>query len=375
MGGRGLKVSAFSSISDNHTLTDLEKMLSFAEILKKRNLVECTILGDGEDAIIDILSKKTTNETADNLSDTFKSPIPNYDDYKLDQYLTNNKLVLPVIGSKGCVRDCDFCDVKFQFGRYRYRSGKDIVSELISLSAKHNVFKFQFTDNLINGGYKPFVEFLELMAEYNKNHPNNTIKWTGQYICRPEEQIPAGLHTLIKSAGGEGLTIGAESGSNRVLEAMNKKTSVESLYHELEEFRKADVTVNLLTFVGHWSEQWDDFVDHCRMFINLAKYVRSGTISSVTIGYPMAFLDGTPSMNLKETNTVILSNFEKEFVWFCKTNPRNTFKERIYRRLIIQKICTMFNMPVIYEAESILVLNAIIKNHGIKINEFYSNVS
>jgi|688.fasta_scaffold192074_1 hypothetical protein len=373
VGGRGCKIPTFSSIYPTVDPTNIEKFLSYGEFLKKRNLIDFLVLGDGENAILDVLASRELE--SEYTSNQFVNSIPDFSDYKLDRYLFQNDITLPIMGSKGCVRDCDFCDVKYQFGKFRHRSGKDIFEEIIALSKKYNIYKFHFTDNLVNGGLKPFKEFLYLLAEHNTKNANHSIRWSGQYICRPASQTPVEIYDLMKRSGAEGLTIGAESGSDHVLTAMNKKTTVQALFDELEQFRKHRLTCNILTFVGHWSETREDFIDHCKMLVKLTPYVRSGTISALIGGFTMAMLDGTPSMENAEKNQIVLSSFHKDQIWHVKNNPTNTFKERVYRRLIVNKICKNLNILTATDFESFMYIKNIIDQYHYQIKEFYDQFS
>jgi tRNA A37 methylthiotransferase MiaB len=170
------------------------------------------------------------------------------------------------------------------------------------------------------------------------------------------------------------LTIGAESGSNRVLKAMNKKTTVEALLIELENFRQYNITCVLLTFVGHWSETWEDFVDHCKMFVKIAPYVRSGTISAVSLGVPYVLLDGTPSMFNHEINNIVIDE-NKNLLWINQDNLDNNLKERVYRRLLVQQICKKLNIPTIQDMENLLYLTDAVKNSHQEINDFFQKFS
>ena len=375
IGGRGCKSFIFPSIESQLPLSSKDKLINFGEMMKSKKLVDEYIIGDGEDAILEVLEKGSLTKVDmidHHISDSFKYPIPNYDDYNFNDYLfQNGEVMLPITGSKGCVRDCDFCDVKFQFGKYRYRTGKDIANELISVSNQFGIRKFQFTDSLVNGGFKPFLEFLTIIRDYNLNNPDKKIKWNGQYICRPSSQIPEGIYQLMADAGAEGLTIGAESGSNAVLSAMNKKTTVEALFEELEQFRKHNITCFILTFVGHWNETWDDFIDHCKMIINLTPYVRSGTISAVSVGSVAMVLHGTPSYENKDKIGLILSDFDKTSIWYNKNNEGNTFKERVRRRLIVYELCKRLKIPTGDDYELLTYLKNVIDSKFEKINEFY----
>lgn len=370
VGGCGCKVPLFPAFNSVVNPTARERVGTFAELLQQRHLADHCVIGDGEDAVIEILQHGAP--AADSYhSDTFRYPIPDYEDYEFDQYLISEK-ILPITGSKGCVRNCDFCDVKFQFGKYRYRSGRDIALEMIDLNQKYGVRKFQFTDSLVNGGMKPFREFVEIMAEYNNSQDADCrISWTGQYISRPADQISSDIYAVMAQSGAQGLTIGAESGSNRVLRAMNKQTSVEALYHELANFSEHGITCVLLTFVGHWSETWQDFVDHCRMFVEILPWVRDGTVSAVHIGHPMMILDGSPAMHNLDRDDTVLSESSWNLIWWNRQNPTNTFKERLRRHLIVHRLCATLRIPTTREAETFLQLTNLVENNHDEINRFY----
>ena len=375
IGGHGLTTPVYPPIRPRFNFSGLEQTVHFVDLLQRRNLVDHVIIGDGEDAILNLL--QTQQDTvAQQYSETFRYPVPNYDDYNLKDYLIPlDQINFPVTGSKGCVRDCDFCDVKSKFGNFRYRSGTDIANEMIEVSSKTGIYKFQFTDSLVNGGLKPFREFLTVMARHNQQHPEQAIQWNGSYICRPQNQAPQDLYELIALSGGQGLAIGAESGSNRVLQAMNKKTTVEALYHELEQFRKHGITCILLMIVGHWSESWEDFVEHCEMLVKITPYVRSGTISAVRLGDIAMLLHGSPSYDNRERNQVVVSEFNPQHIWQCEQYPDNTYKERVYRRLIVSRLAERLRIPTVSNAEIFITVANMIDQQHQEINQFYESVT
>ncbi len=372
VGGRGSKVATSNVVNSILKISKLDKMIEFGNFLKKKKLADYIVIGDGEDAILDILQgQKTKTNYA---SDSFSYPLPDYSDYNFDDYLKSNngdQVMFPITGSKGCVRNCDFCDIRFQFGRYKHRDGSDIAKEMIYIAENLGFRKFQFTDSLVNGGLKILEEFCTIIAEYNDNNPDNKISWNGQYICRPSDQMPERLYPLMARSGAHGLTIGVESGSDHVLEHMNKKTNNDALFYELTQFQKNNITCVLLTFVGHWAETYDDFVNHCRMIVNLLPFIRSGTVSALSLGILALILDGTPSMDEVRAGDIILSDFKNDLIWYAKNNPANTFKERLYRRLILHKLATELKIPILEEWNYLNSLNVIVKHHSNEINEFY----
>lgn len=374
VGGRGANVVTYSPIQCDIEISPREKILRFGELLLKQGLADHAVYGDGEQEILDILNNVSVVYNDSNI-DHFKSSHPNYSDYNFDEYLFDGtEIQLPITGSKGCVRACDFCNVEHHFGKFKFRSGADVANEMIDSSNRYGIRKFQFTDSLVNGGLKPFEEFLRVLSAYNLANPDKRIIWNGQYICRPSNQMPAHLYQLMADAGAEGLTVGAESGSDHVLAVMNKKTTVKALFDELEQFRKHNLTCLLLTFVGHWSETWEDFEQHCKMLINLLPYIRSGTISAVKLGDIFIMLDGTPALNNAEKNQIKISDFNKSHIWAVENNQSNTFKERIYRRLIVDKLAAVLKIPTVNDTETLAYINSIVDTQHTQINKFYESV-
>ena len=329
VGGRGLE-STFASFRYVQSLTAKEKIMRFDQLLVYKNYVDHVIIGDGEDAVLGLLQEKHQADSAK--SEQFKTPIPDYNDYDLNSYqFPNNEIVWPIVGSKGCVRNCDFCDVERLFGKYRYRSGTDVANEMISMEAAIGAKKFTFTDSLVNGAYKPFLEFLDCVGTHNLNHPKKAIAWSGNYICREPDQVPENFYKKLAQAGARKLIIGAESGSNYVLEKMNKKTTVEALFYELEQFQLHDIKdCMLLLMVGHWSERHVDFVKHCEMLVRLVPYFASGTVANIRIGFP-ASLEYVPPDTVKST-------MAPRMIYHYKHNPDNTITEKVWRQLTIVKL-------------------------------------
>lgn len=371
IGGRGAKSLPYSVMKETMNLNFFEKSTYYGYVLQQRKLVDHVVIGDGEDAILDVLSGN--KEIKENYSaETFEYPIPDYSDYELTSYhWKNDTISFPITGSRGCVRDCDFCDIRHHFGKYKYRKGKDIAEEMLKIHKQYGFTKFNFTDSLVNGGLKPLEEFCSIIADYNNNNPENKLSWTGQYVCREAKFMPERLYRLMAESGAEGLTIGAESGSDHVLEHMDKKTTATALLEELEMFRKYGITSFLLILIGHWGEREEDFVEHCRVMAKLLPFIRSGTISMISLGVPAMVLDGTPAIKEVDEGKIVRADFDKEFVWLAKYNPTNTLKERMWRRLIISRLSDALQYPLDREVIQLSEINNTLSKNHKEINEFF----
>jgi tRNA A37 methylthiotransferase MiaB len=343
LGGFGL-TQASSSLKnlDNFKNTDLIK--PFNQFMHEQGLVDHNIIGEGEDALVSLLQDNIP--VVNSLDDLYNVPISDFSDYNLIDYeYVSQTMLLPITGSKGCVRQCTFCDIPNKFGKFRFRSGKHIAEEILYLKQKYKINNFSFTDSLINGSLKALKELLGELAKYNNSVPDSDrIRWNGQYISRPKGQTPEYLYELMAQSGAEGLTIGLESGSNAVLEAMNKKVKIEDVDYEMELFEKYNISTVLLFIIGFYNETYDNFLETIDTIIRYQKYVANGTVIRMDLGHPLTITNETAlfdrSYDLGITMDLINPN-----LWTCKTNPELTLKERIRRRLIAQLVCDKLGIP------------------------------
>jgi hypothetical protein len=348
IGGPGVSVSVNENMKEKYRINQLDQNVSYGMLLHKRKLVDYYILGDGEQALIDLL------KGADVMPDQFQAinyqrielPFANFDDYNLQDYegnLGRGYPQIPIFSSKGCVRACDFCDVDAVTTNFRFRTGANIVKEMIHLADKHNIRDFVFLDSLVNGSLKSFLDWITELAKYNDQNPDKKITWSGQWICRPIGQIKEEVYEIMARSGCQSLAIGTESGSNSVLEAMIKKTNVEAFYYEAQQFRKYNIKFISQMIIGHWSETWEDFLQTCDMMYRLCDYVKTGHYNAVGVGMTFAIKKDTPAYQNRDVNKI---ESVASHVWWTSVNPDLTGKERYMRLVLFDKLVRRLNMPV-----------------------------
>lgn len=342
-GGFGCEISA-ASLRGTGAVGATDYVKPFWLVLKEHKLVDCVALGSGgslEELVtfLDLhIRHQNTVVPESNNSVIYDAPIPNYDDYKLDQYLWENQKRLAVTGSKGCVRACSFCDIPGSFGRFRYRQGKDIANEIINQYRKHGIRYFEFTDSLVNGSLKAFREWMTILASFNDTLPEQQkIRWFGQYICRPQSQMSGDLYNLMQRSGVTNLIIGVESGSNAVLEVMKKKIKVEDVLGELEQFFKHGINCDILMLSSFYSETPENYEETLLFLHKCQKYLANGTISTLGMGPPMYINDQMPiGQHAEELG--IVRNFENESFWTLKDRPENNYVNRVKNRVTAQLV-------------------------------------
>jgi hypothetical protein len=349
LGGWGLTVPCQSLSSDEPRSRELIKQ--FSQYMTDLRLCDYTIFGSGLDELISVLQKELGPNTvkidyAEQNQVIYNTPIPNYDEYRLDQYVWNQAIALPVTGSKGCVRACTFCDIPGQFGRFKYRTGADIANEMIYLRNKYNVRIFEFTDSLVNGSLKAFREWLTLIADYNQGRDKeDQIQWFGQYICRPQAHTPKDIYSLMAKSGVANLVIGVESGSDEVLKAMNKKMTVQDAFDEFEQFEQHGIQTHVLMFGGFYNETWDRYLKSLDFIVRCQRYLTTGTISKLSMGPPL-FINNKMYLGEQADQLGILLDPTDEMGWVSAEDPDNDFVERCRRRLIAQLVLDRLNIPL-----------------------------
>ncbi len=124
--------------------------------------------------------------------------------------------------ARGCPYTCSFCaDRRLWGGKIRRRSVDNVVEEMRLLKNTYKIDSVDFADGTFTYDRKYLQSFCKTMINHRLN-----VKWrcTARY-----DNLDEDLLQLMKQANCSGLYFGLESGSNRVLKAINKKITVEQI--------------------------------------------------------------------------------------------------------------------------------------------------
>ena len=126
-----------------HKLLGQDVSDTMGDSLLNAGIVDSFIDGDAEQEIITLLASTTPRLSGKiETLDLETVPPSDYDDFDLKKYEYVNEPTLSITGSKGCVRQCTFCDIPVLWPKFKYRSGAHIATEMISLNKRYNVNKF-----------------------------------------------------------------------------------------------------------------------------------------------------------------------------------------------------------------------------------------
>jgi len=186
-------------------------------------------------------------------------PTPDFADLDLQRYLSG-ELVLPIAPARGCYYEkCGFCTLYTAIGpTFRERSVERLVDDLKQLVALHDTPYFYFImDDL------PPLMAKRIPQAFSKAGLN--VKWWCD--ARLEERIfdRVTLDALY-GAGCRKLMFGFESGSQRLLDLVEKGTDLQEAQRVLRDAHEAGISATLYTMVGLPTETRDE-ADASRAFI------------------------------------------------------------------------------------------------------------
>lgn len=325
---------------------------TFPETLKEQGIIDAYIRGEGELALVELLRGNTDHpgingRSAEQIKNLDSIPYPNYDDYNLKTYTNRKGLeALPITGSRGCVRQCTFCDVASQWPKYYYRSGQSIADEIIHQTQKYGVTAFRFTDSLINGSLKAFRDMIFTLSHYRETlSDNKKFTWDTHFIVRSPGQMPPKHFDTMKAAGAGTMLIGIESGSEQIRNHMKKGFSQQDLDYTMQQLDRVGIRCRMLMIIGYPTETDQDFQDTLDMFDRYLPYLKNGTIEEVNLGLTLNLLRNTPlSNNLDKYNLVQSDSHINN--WICKDNPTLDYKKRLRRRIQVQAHCEKLGYKV-----------------------------
>jgi hypothetical protein len=267
---------------------------SYVLELKNAGLIDHYITGDGDVSLPEFLKNNfdfpgINSFNWKSVTDLDSFPYPNYDDYDFDLYQIPS---LNVLGSRGCVRQCTFCDIHEYWEKFQWRSGQNIFNEMLSQKEKYGIRDFRFLDSLINGNVKEFTQLILLLAEYNRNNPTDKITWSSLFIFRPASQMNEEHWRLTAESGAHMLSVGVESLSEKNREHIKKKFNNVDLHHGLTMAKKYGIKLNFLVIVGYVTETEDDHLEALQWLKDHAEFAKD-PIYRLNIGGTLSILPRT----------------------------------------------------------------------------------
>jgi hypothetical protein len=236
--------------------------IEYGDELIEKNYIDYCIKGEAEEAIIQLLKNKTWNNQTPmkRLKNIDEYPAPDYSDL-LENNLENSEVYLanfPIIGTRGCIRNCTFCMDVFK-GAVK-RDHTKVVDEMTKLNNQYGVKKFFFNDPLVNSNSTYLINLANGIIENKRlGLMSKDVRFHGNMCCLPKRDNDALMYKRLSEAGSNGVSVGIESGSPQVRIDMNKKINDEDIFYMFEQLAKNDLWLVFHVLVGYVTETDEDF--------------------------------------------------------------------------------------------------------------------
>lgn len=260
-----------------HTNCDLEPTY-------KGHGVEGIIFRDTQNRIINNGRRKAVRILDD-------LPFPEWELFDVEQYIRRSHewahqtsfypkeeaVILPIHTARGCVFKCTFCHYVFWNDPYRHRSAQSIISEIKLNKEKFGANYFFFWDDLSFHKLGPAEKFVDSLLEADLG-----VHWTASVrsdlFGRAEIPYEDRRRVAEKFLESGNLVAGysLESGSDEILEAMNKRVKAEYFEEQTKLLRDVGIVVNTSVVVGYPQETKETIAQTMQMCEKLKIYPSVG---------------------------------------------------------------------------------------------------
>ncbi len=167
-----------------------------------------------------------------------------------------------MVTTRGCPYRCNWCAKPIYGRRYNSRSPENVVAELKWLKENFQPDHIWFADDIF--GLKPgwIEKFSQLAVAQDTLIPFKCL----QRVDLITEKVAEALSL----AGCKTVWMGAESGSQKILDAMDKDARVEQIYTAAERLHQVDVEVCFFLQFGYPGETWADIQKTLQMIRDCA---------------------------------------------------------------------------------------------------------
>ena len=223
------------------------------------------VVGEGEISIVKIADayrdRKKINRIIRNdfIKDLDSIPLPAWDlvDIMGFHRKVDDHRCFGIMGSRGCSFDCAFCDQAIMGNRVRFRSIDNVVYEIKEAIDRYGVRHFEFFDDMFTVRKSRLLEFKEKTKGLNIG-----------YRCNGRTDIlTKDTYVLLKESGCRVVCFGIESGSQKILDRMRKKNTVENNYKAIKIAQDAGLVVIgyfMIGFPGETSETIEESLEFVR---------------------------------------------------------------------------------------------------------------
>ena len=271
------------------------------DYMLKETGADIVAIGEGEETILEIMmarrgkgislkeiqsiayldgDKTIINDRRSTIKYLNELPNPAWNLFPMEEYTTCLKFsgmdleekAFPLISTRGCTDKCTFC---FRLDKgIRSRGPEMVVAEMKALNEQYGVTYFYFCDELAIVSRK---QIFQLTDAIKRELPPIKFRMDCRVTLFDDE-----IAVALKEAGAVFLNIGFESSSQKVLDQMNKRATVEQNIAAAETARHHNIGIGINMIWGMPGDDLDTLRNNAEFIKKFNMYDQIRTIRPVT---------------------------------------------------------------------------------------------
>lgn len=229
------------------------------------------------------LGEIVTNPEREKIKDLDQLPMPDREAIDLVKYLqawkgAHGLNAVSISSMRGCPYTCNWCSRAVYGLSYRRRSASKVVEEIAWVNERYAPDTFWFVDDVFTVSHKWLAQFKDALQEKG-------VKLKYECITRAD-RMNAEVVEMLAETGCFRVWIGAESGSQKILDAMDRRVKVEQVREMIQLAQQKGIQAGTFIMLGYPGETEADIeatIDHLA--------ASDPNIFTITVAYPIT---GTP---------------------------------------------------------------------------------
>ena len=183
-----------------------------------------------------------------------------------------------LITARGCPYACNWCSHSVYGRSHRRRSPVNVVDEIETIREAYKPDQLWFADDVFTINHRWLAEFSAEMKRRGLRYPFETIT--------REDRLNERVADVLAELGCYRIWIGAESGSQRILDSMTRRTNAARTREMIALVQRKGIRAGTFIMLGYDGETWSDIDE-------TARHLRSAVPDDMltTLSYP---IKGTP---------------------------------------------------------------------------------
>jgi len=221
--------------------------------------------------------------TRETIRDLDGQPFPDRDAIDLPRYVAtwrehHGKGAVSLITARGCPYTCTWCSHAVYGYTHRRRSPQNVADEVELIIERYAPDMLWYADDVFTIHRTWLLQYAAELARRGIRIPFETIS--------REDRLDEEIVKTLSEMGCQRLWVGAESGSQRILDAMKRRTDAQRVPEVVALLRRHGIETGMFIMLGYDGEEVTDLEDTVRMLKRA-----DPDVFLTTVAYPIA---GTP---------------------------------------------------------------------------------